>query len=63
MHHYAEAGIGWYLIVDQDSVVLTLYRLDGKRYREYAIGKPGMPLRMDEPVRAEIDPEALLSRG
>lgn len=60
MNHYAEAGIPWYLIIDPDSLTLTLYRLESKQYREYATGKPGMPLRMDEPVQVDISPEALL---
>jgi Uma2 family endonuclease len=61
MHHYAEARIEWYLIIDPDARVLNLYRLDGKQYREHATGKPGMPLRMDAPVTVELDPDELLS--
>jgi Uma2 family endonuclease len=62
MNTYAEAGIPWYLIVDPDALTLSLHRLDGKHYREYATGKPGTALRMDEPVKVDIDPAALLSR-
>jgi Uma2 family endonuclease len=61
MHHYAEAGIEWYLLIDPDTHVLNLYRLEGEQYREYATGKPGTPLRMDAPVAVELDLDALLS--
>jgi Uma2 family endonuclease len=63
MHYYAEAGIEWYLLVDPDTRALNLYRLEGKQYREYATGKPGMPLRMDAPVMVELDPDELLADG
>lgn len=61
MHHYAEAGIEWYLLIDPDTRVLNLYRLGGKQYWEYATGKPGTPLRMNAPVAVELDPDELLS--
>jgi Uma2 family endonuclease len=61
MHHYAEAGIQWYLLTDPDTRVLDLYRLEGKQYKQYATGKPGTPLRMDAPVVVEMDPDELLS--
>jgi Uma2 family endonuclease len=63
MHHYAEAGIEWCLLIDPDTRILNLYRLEGKRYREHAIGKPGMPLRMEKPVAVDLDPDELLSDG
>ena len=59
---YAEAGIPWYLIIDPDALTLSLHQLDDTHYRESATGKPGMPLRMDAPVKVDIDPVTLLSR-
>jgi Uma2 family endonuclease len=61
MHHYAEPGIQWYLLIDPDTRILTLYRLEGRQYREHATGKPGAPLRMEAPVAVELDPDVLLS--
>ncbi|MEV1285752.1 Uma2 family endonuclease [Micromonospora sp. NPDC049679] len=60
MHHYAEAGIGWYLLVEQETGALHLHRLDGRHYVEHSVTKPGDLLRLTEPVVAEISPEALL---
>ena len=59
MHHYAEARIPWYLLIDPDAALLLLFRLDGKRYVEHAEGKPGHPLVMTEPVAVAIDPADL----
>jgi Uma2 family endonuclease len=59
MHHYAEAGIPWYLLIDPDTAELLLFRLDGQRYVQHPEGKPGHPLVMTEPVAVEIDPAAL----
>jgi len=62
MHYYAAAGIPWYLLVEQSTGALHLYRLDGDRYREHTVVEPGGVLTLTEPVRAEIDPAALLPR-
>ncbi|SDX98791.1 Endonuclease, Uma2 family (restriction endonuclease fold) [Micromonospora pattaloongensis] len=62
MHYYAEAGIGWYLLVEQDTGALHLHRLEGRHYVEHSVTKPGGTLRLTAPVLAEISPEALLPR-
>lgn len=62
MHYYAAAGIGWYLLVEQETGALHLYRLDGAHYVEHCVARPGDTLRLTEPVRAEIEPSALLPR-
>jgi Uma2 family endonuclease len=64
MQLYAEAGIPWYLLVEQDgkSVLLRLFRLDGDHYTEHAAGAPGIPLEMDLPIAVSLDPGTLLPR-
>jgi Uma2 family endonuclease len=59
-HYYAEAGIEWYLLVEQDpELALALLRLETGGYVEHAVGRPGRPLRLVEPVAVEIDPGTL----
>ncbi|MBE1487067.1 Uma2 family endonuclease [Plantactinospora soyae] len=60
MHYYATARIPWYLLVEQESGTLRLYRLDGSHYVEHAVAKVGDTLRFTEPVAVEIRPESLL---
>jgi Uma2 family endonuclease len=60
MHHYAAAGIGWYLLVEQETGALHLHRLDGEAYREHCVTGPGGVLELTDPVRATITPAALL---
>jgi Uma2 family endonuclease len=62
MHFYAAAGIEWYLLVEQETGALHLYRLNGERYVEHSVAREGEVLRLTEPVTAEIAPEALLPR-
>lgn len=64
MQLYAEAGIPWYLLVEQEreSVLLQLFRRDGDHYTEHAAGAPGIPLTMNEPVAVTLDPAGLLPR-
>jgi hypothetical protein len=62
MHYYAAARIEWFLLVEPDQPSLSLYRLDGDRYIEHGIAKPGVPLLMEAPIKVEIDPGTLLSR-
>jgi Uma2 family endonuclease len=60
MHYYAEAGIAWYLLVDPEpELTLRLYRLNGTRYAEHAVGRPGEPLKLTHPVHVVIDPSTL----
>lgn len=59
MHHYAEAGIPWYLLVDPQLVTVLLFRLEGSRYVLHAEGRPSEPLHLDEPIVVDIDPAVL----
>jgi len=63
MHHYAAAGIPWYLLVEQETGALHLYRLAGSHYVEHSVTYPGTLLRLKEPVEATIAPEDLLPPG
>lgn len=57
MHHYAEAGIPWFLLVDTDpEVVLRLFRLDGEHYLHHGEGRAGHPLRLTDPIAVDLDP-------
>ncbi|MGC4803647.1 Uma2 family endonuclease [Micromonospora sp. DT233] len=60
MHYYADAGIEWYLLVEQASGTLHLYRRQGRHYVEQSVVKPGEVLELTEPVRASIRPEDLV---
>jgi Uma2 family endonuclease len=61
VHYYAEAAIPWYLLVEQDpELTVRLLRYDGGHYAEHAVGRAGQPLRMTEPIVADIDPGVLL---
>lgn len=64
MQLYAEAGIPWFLLVEQEggSVLLRLFRLDGEKYRLHAAGAAGNPLVITEPIAVTLDPERLLPR-
>jgi Uma2 family endonuclease len=60
MHYYADAGIGWYLLVEQDTGALHLYRLADEHYVEHSVTRPGETLELTEPVAASLSPESLL---
>jgi Uma2 family endonuclease len=60
MHYYAAAGIEWYLLVEQETAALHLYRLDGTRYREHSVTRAGEVLRLTDPLTVEIDPALLM---
>ncbi|PRY28226.1 Uma2 family endonuclease [Pseudosporangium ferrugineum] len=60
MHYYAEAGIPWYLIVEQETGALHLYRLEGRHYVERSVTKVGDLLHLTDPVDVTIAPEKLL---
>ncbi|WP_213006219.1 Uma2 family endonuclease [Paractinoplanes toevensis] len=59
MHYYASAGIPWYLLVEQATAALRLYRLAGETYVEHAVVEQGAILRLREPVVATLDPAEL----
>ncbi|MEU7776635.1 Uma2 family endonuclease [Micromonospora parva] len=59
-HLYAAAGIEWYLLVDQESLIVRLHQRQGDHYLERATTKRGEVLELTEPVRATIRPEELL---
>lgn len=60
MHYYAAAGIPWYLLVEQETGTLHLYRLSGRVYAEHSVTRPGEVLELTEPVVATLVPEELL---
>jgi Uma2 family endonuclease len=63
MHYYAEARIPWYLLVEQEpQLTLQLMRYEDGHYVEHAVGRPGAPLRLTEPVSLDLDPAVLLAR-
>ncbi|WP_248294211.1 Uma2 family endonuclease [Actinoplanes sp. TBRC 11911] len=62
---YAEAGIGWYLLVEPDhgtyqSIFLRLLRLEDTKYVEHAFAEYGETLITDLPFPVEISTEHLL---
>ncbi|MBY8874396.1 Uma2 family endonuclease [Micromonospora sp. PLK6-60] len=60
MHYYAAAGIEWYLLVEQRTGVMSLFRRSGRHYAEVSAVKRGETLALTEPVRALIRPEDLV---
>jgi Uma2 family endonuclease len=63
MHHYAAAGIPWYLLVEQETGALHLYRLSGNHYVEHSVTYAGQLLHLEDPVKVSIAPEDLLPPG
>jgi hypothetical protein len=62
-HHYAEAAIPWYLLIEQEpELMLRLYHHDGGHYVERGVGRIGQPLHLTEPVNLDLDPAVLLPR-
>ncbi|GAA4253349.1 Uma2 family endonuclease [Dactylosporangium darangshiense] len=65
MHLYAAAGIGLYLLVEQEqqgSITLRLFRLEGSHYVEQAVARADGRLVVQEPFAFEIDTGALVRR-
>jgi hypothetical protein len=60
MHYYAVAGIPWYLLVEQETGALHLYRLSGDHFVEHSVTHAGQVLHLTDPVEATIAPEDLL---
>ncbi|SCL41099.1 Endonuclease, Uma2 family (restriction endonuclease fold) [Micromonospora pallida] len=60
MHYYAEARIPWYLLVEQDTGSLHLYREKNGHYVEESTARRGDVLELTEPVHVTIRPERLL---
>ena len=57
MHYYAEARMPWHLLVEQEpELTLQLMRYENGHYVEHAVGRPGAPLRLTEPVSLDLDP-------
>jgi Uma2 family endonuclease len=63
--YYAEAGIKWYLLVepnfaDYRSTTLILFRLEGGKYVEHAVAKPGETLVTNVSFPIEISTDDLV---
>ncbi|MFG3576551.1 Uma2 family endonuclease [Micromonospora chersina] len=57
---YADAGIQWYLLIEQETLTMHLYQRQGGHYVERSVTKAGEVLELTDPVRATIRPEELL---
>jgi len=59
MNFYADAGIGWYLLVEQKPLMLRLLRLDGDHYIQHAAVGAGEVLEAEEPFPFRIETASL----
>jgi Uma2 family endonuclease len=62
MSYYAEAGIPWYLLIEQETAALHLYELADDAYFLRSQTSPGEVLNLAKPLVAAISPEELLRR-
>jgi Uma2 family endonuclease len=62
MAYYAEAGIPWYLLIEQETAALHLYELAESSYVLRSLTGPGEVLNLGRPLVAAISPEDLLRR-
>ncbi|MFG2048285.1 Uma2 family endonuclease [Micromonospora sp. NPDC048935] len=60
-HLYAEAGIEWYLLVEQEPLTVHLRQRQGSHYVERSVARAGGVLELTGPVKATIRPEELLA--
>jgi hypothetical protein len=49
----------WYWIVDQNTLVIDVHRLDGGLYRQVAAIAPGIIVTLPGPVPLTVDPGTL----
>jgi len=54
-HHYAGLGIAQYWIADPERRTLTILGLDGDKYTELALVRPGEPWTTDQPFPLTVD--------
>ncbi|WP_162641453.1 Uma2 family endonuclease [Streptosporangium sp. 'caverna'] len=59
MSRYARTKCEWYWIVDQNTLVIDVYQLDGDLYRQVAAIAPGTTATLPGPVPLTIDPGTL----
>ena len=61
---YARAGIEWFWLIDTDPALkITVLRLVGTTYVEYASAAAGQAIRADEPFPVVMDVSALCDEG
>jgi Uma2 family endonuclease len=54
-HAYASLGIAQYWIADPEGKALTILGLDGRRYTDLAVVRPGEPWTTDKPFPLTVD--------
>jgi Uma2 family endonuclease len=59
MNFYADAGIGWFLLVEQKPLMLRLLRLDGGHYVQHTAVGAGEVLEAEEPFPFRIETASL----
>jgi Uma2 family endonuclease len=58
-NRYARTKCEWYWIIDQNTLVIDVHRLDGDLYRQVAALTPGTAALLPGPVPLVIDPGTL----